>query len=709
MSESKKTFRLTALSVALMAAFGAVQADEAEVNALTKPESSVSLGLGNWSNDRHQQGIYDSMRDSNAYGLIDADIVKRDEATGTWMTFRATNLGLDSREVKGEYLRQGNFGLSLDYNRISRDNPYAINTGLQGIGSTTQIVSSTAPKGTVSLNTERDIIGLGLYKNIAPGLDFKLSFKNEEKTGNRQWGRGSATEFTVEPVDSTTRQLKGILSYSSKTLQLSGGYSGSWYDTKNTMVTVFTNTVGTSPTYLSLPLDNQAHQLFLNGGYTFTPTTRATLKMSYTRATQNEHLPTQDVVGLSLPGSPSSLDGEINTTMVQLGLTSRPIKDLSLVASLHYHNVDDATPANRFVQTNAACGSGQCVDNTPMSYKTVTGKLEGTYRLPDGYSLTAGVDERRQDRIVPVSNANGTGGTDTQRVVPMRTDVDETTWRLGLRRSLSDVLNGSVTYLNSHRTGSSYVFAAGPGNGSANGFTDISNLINPINIADRERNKIRLALDWSPAQNLSFQFNVEEGRDKYDHDTARPFGLDEGKVRLYGVDSSYTLNDKWKLNAWYSYDRNEATQDNARASNGGGLAAIKDYDLKDTGNSLGLGLRAELSERINLGADLQWSRNVSQYQQSVSAATTQASFAEGTPDIASKLTKLSIFSTYALDKQSDLRLDLIHERWETNDWTWTYANGTDYAYSTANDGTTISANPRQNSTFVGIRYIYKFQ
>lgn len=709
MSENKKMFRLTTLSVAMLAVFGGVHAGQEEVDALAKPESSVSVGVGNWSNDRHQQGMFDSMRDSGAYGLVDADIVKRDEATGTWMTFRATNLGLDSREVKGEYLRQGNFGISLDYNRIQRDNPYSIATGLQGNGSTTQIVSVSAPLQNVDLKSKRDIVGLGLYKNIAPGLDFKLSFKNEEKTGNRQWGRGSAVEFVTEPLDSTTRQIKGILSYSSKTLQLSGGYYGSWYDTQNTMVSVFTNSVGTSPTYLSLPLDNQAHQLFLNGGYTFTPTTRATLKMSYTRATQNEHLPTQDVPGLSLAGSPSSLDGKINTTMVQLGLTSSPVRNLSLVANLHYNYLDDATPVNRFVQSNPACGSGQCVDNTPMSYKTLTGKLEGTYRLPDGYSVTAGVDERNQDRFVPVSNANGAGGTDTQRVVPMRSSVDETTWRLQVRRSLSDTLNGSLAYLNSRRVGSTYIFAAGPGNGSSRGFTDISNQINPLNVADRDRNKVRLAVDWSPLDNLSFQFNVEEGRDRYTHDDARPFGLDKGKARLYSFDSSYTINPRWKVNGWYSYDRNEATQQNARASNGGGAAAIKDYDLKDTGNSVGLGLRGEVTSRINLGADLQWSRNVSKYQQSVSAATTEANFSEGVPDITSKLTKLTIFSTFALNKQSDLRFDLIHERWETNDWTWTYADGTTFAYSTGNDGTTVSADPKQNSTFVGLRYIYKFQ
>lgn len=735
----KGNFRLSAVAIALMSVFGTVLADDAEIAELIKPDSSISVGIGNWSNERHQQGIYDGMRDNGAYGLFDADIVKRDDATGTWYKLKATNLGLDNREVKGEYLRQGNVGVTVEYNRLSRDNPNDYNTRLQGSGTTTQTVSTNAipgPLHTLQLGTTREGVGLGLYKNLAPGLDFNLTFKNEEKNGTRAWGRGGAAEFAVEPIDSTTRQLEGTLSYSTKTWQLSGGYYGSWYENNKSLVRVTNAGLAinnSNTTYLSLPLDNQAHQLFLNAGYTFTPTTRATLKMSYTRLTQDEHLPTQDIVSVtatpfSKPGSPQNLQGEINTTLVQLGLTSRPIKDLSLVANLRYHDSKDETPVNRYVQRVVggvlqACGTGnaQCVDNTPFSYKTITGKFEGTYRLAEGYNLTAGVEERQQDRRVPVSNAIGAGGTDNQRVVPMRSSVDETTWRLELRRSLSEVLNGSLAYLYSERTGSNYLLVGGPGNSTTNGIPSPgpSNMINPLNIADRDRSKVRLAIDWTPIENLSFQFNVEEGRDKYAHSNERPYGIQEGTNRLYAFDASYTLSDKWKFNAWYSFDQSEAKQANSRANNSptnpppANAVLRKDYDLKDTGNSVGLGVRGEVTSRIKLGGDLQWSRNVSRYDQSltvlVPGVTAIAGFTPGLADIENKLTRLSLFSTYSLDKSSDVRVDFIHERWETNDWSWMFANGTPFTYGTTTDGTTVTSNPRQTSSFVGLRYIYKFQ
>lgn len=704
MNSHQHVFRLTVLSAALAAPYGPTLAEELDVDELTKPESSVSVGIGNWSRERHQQGIYDGMRDNGAHGLLDADIVKRDESTGTWLKLKASNLGLDTREIKGEYLRQGDMGVSLEYSRTPYDNPNTYTTRLQGIGTTTQIVSTNAIPGPLQkthLGTERDLTSLGFFKNLMPGLDFKVSFKNEEKTGTRAWGRGSASEFAVEPIDSTTRQLEATLNYATKKLQLSGGYYGSWYDTKNTLVTVYTGAAPTSPTYLSLPLDNQAHQLFLNGGYTFTPSTRGTFKLAYTRATQDESLPTQGISGLSLAGSPKSLNGEVNTTLVQLGLTSRPTKQLSWLANLRYHDVDDQTPINRFVQGNpASCvtppSGNQCVDNTPLSYKTLSGKLEGTYRLPDGYSLTAGIEEKRQDRDIPVSNTLGAGGADNQRVVPFRYKLNETTYRVALRRSLSDTVNGTVAYLLSDRTGSSYG-KAGTGAGGA-----ASDYINPINIADRKRDKVRMALDWSPLDNLTIQFNIEDARDDYDHDN--PYGVRKGTARLYGLDASYTISDKWALNAWYSYDQNQAEMFNSRTH----PTSTKDSDLQDTGHSLGFGLRGEMTERLKLGADVQWMRNISKYKQELNAAP-PANFTGDLPDIKNRMIRLAFFSQYTVDKNSEVRLDLIHERWKTNDWTWMFADGTPYIYASSNDGTTVTADQKQTSSFIGVRYIYKFQ
>ena len=286
--------------------------------------------------------------------------------------------------------------------------------------------------------------------------------------------------------------------------------------------------------------------------------------------------------------------------------------------------------------------------------------------------------------------------TGFQRVVPFRIKVDETTYRLQLRRSFSDVLNGSLGYLNSKRTGSGYISAATGAGGAA------SDLINPINVADRNRDKIRMVLDWTPVEKLTLQFNAEESKDDYAKN--QRYGMRDGKGQLYSFDASYMVADNWKLNGWYSYDYSQARQLNSRTA----TTSNKDNNLQDTGNALGIGLRGDVTGQISIGADLEMSRNVSKYQQTLDAAQT-ATISALLPDVQNKMTKLTLFSTYALDKNSEVRVSLVHERWTNNDWSWMLANGTPWTFGTTTDGTTVTAAGKQTSTFIGARYIYKFQ
>lgn len=713
-----QTFKRTALSAALLAAFGPALADDAEIAQLIKPDSSVSAGIGYWSGDRPQQGIFDGMRESGAYGLLDVDIVKRDDVTGSWFKLYGSDLGLDNREIRGEYQRQGDFGGFLEYGRTTRDNPFTINTGLQGIGTTNLTVGTTLgsfTKRDVELGTTRELTRLGGFKNLLPGLDFKIDFRNEDKTGTRQWGWGSAALFSVEPIDSTTRQLELMLQYSGERLQLSGGYFGTTYDNHNTQVlerlsgvTGGTNAGFNSVTPLSLPLSSQAHQIFLDGGYTFTPTTRGTFKLAYTRATQDENLPSYTLTGANAPfvNAPSHLDGRIDTTLMQLGLSSRPMPKLSITANLRYYDVSDKTPLAGYVGSNTT--GIATVFNTPHSFTTTSGKLEATYRLPLNFNVTGGVDYSDQDRSYP------TVGT---LYVPFRSDVKEITYRAQLRRLLADSLNGTLAYLRSDRDGSSYI--------AANGTLPYSNQINPIHIADRKRDKWRAALDWEPLDKLSLQFRVDYSQDKYP-ENGRPYGLRDGSAQLYAVDASYAFSEDWQLSAWYSYDLTKARQLGFRQAGTGAANAIKDAHLKDVGDSIGINLRGKLSAKLEASVGLDWFSSTSSYPQDLALLGAGTAYPTGTtgplPDIENSLLRLKLDANYALDKSSDLSFSLIHERWRTDDWTWNFANGTPFTYFTGNitctgcstnpvgvvDGTTVTAKQKQVSNFIGIRYIYKF-
>jgi len=79
--------------------------------------------------------------------------------------------------------------------------------------------------------------------------------------------------------------------------------------------------------------------------------------------------------------------------------------------------------------------------------------------------------------------------------------------------------------------------------------------------------------------------------------------------------------------------------------------------------------------------------------------------------IAGEIIHVGYDAQYDVQKNADLRVNLIYERWSTDDWSWTMfpvSDRTPWAYETTTDGTTMTANAKQESTIVGIRYLYRF-
>jgi MtrB/PioB family decaheme-associated outer membrane protein len=701
MSKLKRTLGPGALAFALASGAPALAQEDAEIAELVTPQSSVSIGAGYWTKDRPRQGIYDGMNEEGGYGLLDASIVRRDNATGTWLRLDASNVGLETRELRGEWYRQGDIGAFIEYSRIPRENPYTFLTGVQGIGTSTLRVPAIGSPALseVHLGTVRDRTGLGFSKSLGGGLGFRVHLQNEDKSGTRQWGRGGAAEFAVEPIDSNTRQLEAVLSYNSRTWQLQGGYYGSWYSNNIKIVDTALTTVAPATQYwLSQPLDNQAHQFFANGGYNFSQRTRGTFKLAYTRATQDETIPVGTGVA-TFAGAPTNLDGRLDTTLAQLGLSSRLTDAFSWLASLRYYDSNEKTPQRRIIQTNPACATpSQCVDNTPLRYENLTGKVEGTYRFMQGLSLLGGIEQSNTDRRIPVGSPTGT--IDLQRWVPWRAEVEETTYRVQLRRSLSETLNGSLAYLHSKRDGSEFTLTNEPPH---------TDFINPIHIADRDRDKVRLMLDWVPLEPLTLTFNAEYAKDDYGYTTARPYGLREGEATLFSLDAVYSLTENWQVSAWYSRDNTEATQLGFR--NASPVEAEKRANLEDTGDNVGLGLRGRLMTQLRVGGDFLYSKNVNRYPETLTPPT--AGYPAGVvgplPDITNKLVRLNLFASYAVRKNTEVRLDYTHERWRSDDWSWYFADRTTpFTYGTATDGTTVIDPKRQTADFVGVRFIHRF-
>ena len=689
-------FALSALSLALLSAYAPASFAE-DLAEYTNPDAStLTLGAGRWSDQRMQQGKFDGMRDKGSYGTVDGSYLSRDDATGTWTSLYLKNLGLDTAEFGARYEKQGAWGVRLDYSQMTREHPLTINTGLQGIGTQRQTVTAVAPGAgrDVTLNIKREGATITAFKRFSPELEFRAAFKNEEKEGNRQSGvanyrtLGDGTSgggnrypvFVAEPINSVIRQLDAILNYQTKKLSVTGGYYGSWYNNRNTRIDVIGTANGV--TEMSLPPDNQAHQFYVRANYAFTPTTRGLLKAAYTRATQNDPFITtmNNNVAAWAPKATTgnSLNGVVGTTDILMSLSARPMSNLSLRAEANYYDRNDQTPV-RVTGSNTA--GTTLYRNNPFRFTTLKGKLEGDYRISEIYAVKAGLDANRQRRKISDDIVKT-----TELFVPYRSTIEEKTYRIDLRRAMSEALSGVIAYSYSKRTGSQYDDVS----------TSVdSATITPIHVADRYRDKLKFALDWTATNDFSLQTSLAYTKDNYPVKGERKDGPREGKAQIFSIDANYALNDDWKTKAWYSIET-------LRTNLTGPISAATDWveDTRDRGESLGLGIDGKLSDALTLGAKFDMTISRGDFTQTPSSTNPP-------PAIVNKETRLHLFADYAMQKNASIRVDLISEKYRTDDWQWRFSNGTSFSYGT--EGTQVRDNPNQSATFVGIRYTYKFK
>lgn len=212
-AHARPVFPLTAIAAALLAGFGPVLAAESEeVARLTRPQSTIEFGLGYADSDGRRFGQYTGINEGGGYGLLDLNLVRRDDATGTWLRFTGRNLGLDNRELRFEHERQGNWRYFVDFSQTPRFEPYIVNSVVTGIGSpnlTLPVVLTTGAN--VDLKTKREAIGLGFDKLLPGNLNLQVRFRNEEKNGARISGRGLAdAPLPRESLRAHTPEIVGL-------------------------------------------------------------------------------------------------------------------------------------------------------------------------------------------------------------------------------------------------------------------------------------------------------------------------------------------------------------------------------------------------------------------------------------------------------------------------------------------------------------------
>ena len=445
---------------------------------------------------------------------------------------------------------------------------------------------------------------------------------------------------------------------------------------------------------MALPPSNQSHQLHLAGGYSFTNTIRGTFKFARGRIEQDDTFPTPAVTGNS------DLGGKIDTTLVQLGLSARPMPKLSLRGDFRYHDRDDKTPVRRYWPSQDTPTSTNNGENEPRDIRTTTAKAEAAYRLPMGFRVRGDIVwEEKKRNSPPVRSVN------------FRETTEEWSYGVELRRSLGETLTGAVGYRRSERDGSGWLPMV-----TNDGVTESNALVDPLHLIDRDRDAWRLTLNWMPVEMLSLSFRFDDAHDNYKGRGIGGYDLGprDGKARNYSLDAALSISENLTATAWYARNENEFEDAVCRpvASSGTGTNVctasdtrpVWNSELKNVSDSFGIGLRAKPMASLDVGFDLFQSDVRDEFKTSsidpaVSSAITPLD------NINTKVTTFRLFGKYALNKQSGVRLEYIHDRYKTDDWTW--ANWT---YTAASEGgTTVLQKGTQDVDFIGAAYYYRFQ
>jgi hypothetical protein len=306
--------------------------------------------------------------------------------------------------------------------------------------------------------------------------------------------------------------------------------------------------------------------------------------------------------------------------------------------------------------------------NVAHSRKTVNWNLEGAYRLPQGFSVVAGVARDDIERSRPDARST------------LFADNTTDSYRIELRRSMDETLNGSLSYTFSDREAERL---------DRSGFAP-EDWVAPVNLADRERDEYKLRLDWAVAAPLNLTFLYQYSDDEYDLGLASS-GVQEGNTELVSLDASYRVNEDWTVTAWISRDKSQFEQ-LVGSPNGGGTFPRATSDIAYRGNSIGLGVRGLVAWQHPVGADLQYGKDKSNYR---------IDLADDLPEIEYRYLRAHLFGEYVLDESSGLRADYIYTNFDNNEWAWN-----DWIYG---DGTTVELEENEDIHFIGLSYYYKWR
>jgi len=616
--------------------------------------TSLEGGLGYVSQDSYKFGEYNGLQKQGWYLIGHITSHYRNLKNANYWNIEASDIGLETRSLNLQGGRQGLYNVSLFYKELphymsdTARTPFIGNGGnrltlpsnwVSG-GSTAGMTALNNSLTDVNLETKRTQLGARASYLPTPKWKTSVQYRHETREGKR-WIAGSfyflAAEL-VQPVDYTTDLIDATASYSGKSWQAKLAYHGSTFKNQNDSLT-WQNpyapiVAGAGQGELSLPPDNQFHQLLASVAVRIGEASRGQADVAVGRMTQNEDFlaATQNPNLSVLPLPAESLQGRVDTANASIKWITDFSEKFNINAAYQYNDRNNKTPRYIYDWVITDVNPATPRTNLPYSFTRNALKLKAEYKFENALKTLLGYDYDQFKRTY-------------QEVEHSR---EQSIWLSAVTHSLD---NGDFTVKLAHTVRKKDGYQV---------ITGVDNPENPLlrkyNMADRNRDTLSMRIDVAATVQSSLGININLARDDYPNSA---IGLTSSDESILGFDFSSQLAAQTTANFFFS--REKITS----GVSGSQLYNIPDWSgaVRDYFNTTGAGLNHVLiNKRLDMGADYVYTYSTGKI------TVTEGGTGTPLPDIVTELHSIKIYGNYHLSDATVLNASYWYENYSSRDW-----------------------------------------
>ena len=580
---------------------------------------------------------------------------------------------------------------------------YSTNSRMLAVETRRGVFELPTPRPALSAyNTAREIDEISMRWDTAKmGASFSISpyseltaeytrtYKHGDKPFSLAFGSpGNQFMEVLEPINQQIHDFRLKYSLARENFQLQIGYGLSVFRNENNRVLADNPCFGpaaspcggtdTVPSgQISLAPDNQAHSINIAAGVNLPMRTRLTANINYSLRLQNdEFLPhTINQTVLNAPANAAdlrlpqdSLNGNVQTVLVNLMATSRPLPKLTLFGKYRYYDMFDLSDVIHF---NKVAVNDRSVDPARRAgrwdYSKQNAELGARYQLLPWATVGTSVGWERWDRNFhrEVEDSDEFFAKATLDLTPADWVLIRGTYRPAFRR-----INAYNTGAHAEHTVDEDATAAAAGQAVD---------LRKYDEGERNEQRFDLQIQFTPFEGFSV---TPTGSYRYDDYIASKLGLQETESYSLGIDLTWSPIERLQFSAGYVHEHsNQKMRSRSRVVNGGLTFDFKDFEwlsrILDTYDTFYTGLKWNILPRVldfSTGVNFATSfgrvnaNNPVPPASSPTASQNVTARAADYPSTEDLFVRLDAALTYHFWKQWTATLGYAYEHFSVNDW-----------------------------------------